>query len=236
MSSNVNVKANEISKKAEDFYKELERKDNHRYYSWEHCYSAFYEASRKKVKERNYDYLALQLAFYLASWGMYRPSSFLLQYDYKVHIEPIEKYLFNSEYEELFGIEWSKLNEEELKEKLDLLKNLSKDLKEYYKKLRFAINGKEIKTEISDDLVTKILLGTLGCVPAYDRYFKKAVRKTKITNGNYNNESIKKIIDYYKGYEDVLERTREGLKIKGTNIKYPQMKIIDMTLWKIGEN
>ena len=26
----------------------------------------------------------------------------------------------------------------------------------------------------TDTLLTKILLGTVGCVPAYDRYFKKA--------------------------------------------------------------
>ena len=34
------------------------------------------------------DYLTLQLAFYLASWGMYRGSSELLQKDYLIH-EPI---------------------------------------------------------------------------------------------------------------------------------------------------
>ena len=31
------------------------------------------------------DHLALSSAFYLASWGMYRESSFLLQYDYQIH-------------------------------------------------------------------------------------------------------------------------------------------------------
>lgn len=61
-------------------------KDSHgRYMSWRHCYNAFVE-NRNDADEKMFDYLALHLAFYLASWGMYRGSSFLLQKDYKVHI------------------------------------------------------------------------------------------------------------------------------------------------------
>lgn len=40
----------------------------------------------RKENDVNLDYLSLQLAFYLASWGMYRGSSFLLQKYYRVHI------------------------------------------------------------------------------------------------------------------------------------------------------
>ena len=36
------------------------------------------------------DEAAIQLAFYLASWGMYRGSSFLLQRAYSVHLGVIE--------------------------------------------------------------------------------------------------------------------------------------------------
>lgn len=54
-------------------------KDSHgRYLSWCHCYNAFKE-NRSNRDEKTVDYLALHLAFYLASWGMYRGSSFLLQ-------------------------------------------------------------------------------------------------------------------------------------------------------------
>jgi hypothetical protein len=54
-------------------------------------------------KNVDYDYLSLQLSFYLASWGMYRGSSFLLQKDYKVHI-PAVKELLNEKYDNLAGI------------------------------------------------------------------------------------------------------------------------------------
>ena len=221
-----------ILENANKFYDELDKNRNHRSCSWEHCYSAFYDVI-KNERVQDYDYLALHLAFYLASWGMYRGSSFLLQYDYKVHVVPIKEYLLDNK--DLFGIEWSKLDEDELKEKLNLLEDLSNKLKEYYEKLRVAISDKDIKTEVSDILITKILLGSLGCVPAYDSFFKVAARKYNVTTGIYNTKSINKLVEFYKNNENDLEETRKHLIIKNTDIKYPQMKLLDMALWELGQ-
>lgn len=91
-----------IIKSSTEFYNDLKIDENGRYRSWEHCYSHFIKARGSKVID--YDYLSLQLAFYLASWGMYRGSSFLLQKDYKVHI-PVVKELLSNEYDALAGIE-----------------------------------------------------------------------------------------------------------------------------------
>ncbi len=69
---------------AEEYIK-LEKEPNHRYRSWEHCFRAF--SDKKDVTDnKTIDYLSLHLAFYLASWGMYRGSSNLLQKDYRIHI------------------------------------------------------------------------------------------------------------------------------------------------------
>lgn len=70
----------------ESIIKEFVSKNNEpyqRYNSWYHCYDAF-----GKLSDTNH--LALHLGFYLASWGMYRGSSTLLQKDYLVHVEPIK--------------------------------------------------------------------------------------------------------------------------------------------------
>ena len=91
-----------IIKSSTEFYNDLKADENGRYRSWEHCYSHFIKA--RESKEVDYDYLSLQLAFYLASWGMYRGSSFLLQKDYKVHI-PVVKELLGEKYDALAGIE-----------------------------------------------------------------------------------------------------------------------------------
>lgn len=91
-----------IIKSSIEFYNDLKVDENGRYRSWEHCYSNFIKA--RGSQEIDYDYLSLQLAFYLASWGMYRGSSFLLQKDYKVHI-PVVKELLNEKCDVLAGID-----------------------------------------------------------------------------------------------------------------------------------
>src|SRR5215471_11577824 len=58
--------------------------EHHRYRSWEHCFGYFRKAKPDGVLA-SLDHAALQLGFYLASWGMYRGSSFLLQHTYTVH-------------------------------------------------------------------------------------------------------------------------------------------------------
>ena len=78
-----------IIKSSTEFYNDLKVDENGRYRSWEHCYSHFIKA--RGSKEVDYDYLSLQLAFYLASWGMYHGSAFLLQKDYKVHIPVVKE-------------------------------------------------------------------------------------------------------------------------------------------------
>ncbi|MDO4626572.1 MAG: hypothetical protein Q4A81_04605 [Pasteurellaceae bacterium] len=74
--------AKKIIKSAEKFYSDIIKIKNHRYKSWEHCYQCFHQAIKEGCDDKTIDDLSLQLSFYLASWGMYRGSSFLLQRDY----------------------------------------------------------------------------------------------------------------------------------------------------------
>ena len=99
---------NLIIRSATSFYNELKEDSNGRYRSWEYCYKVFHDA--RKEKEVDSDYLSLQLAFYLASWGMYRGSSFLLQKDYKIHIPVVEE-LLKDKYDLLFGIQCMELEQ-----------------------------------------------------------------------------------------------------------------------------
>lgn len=83
----------------------------------------------------------------------------------------------------------------------------------------------------TDTLVTKILLGTLGCVPAYDRYYVQAVRHYGISVGRYCKESVKGVAKYYLSHKDEFEAVREELSACGT--KYPVMKLMDMCMWQV---
>lgn len=196
-----------IIKSSTEFYNDLKIDENGRYRSWEHCYSHFIKA--RGSKEIDYDYLSLQLAFYLASWGMYRGSSFLLQKDYKVHI-PVVKGLLSNEYDALAGIECIEFRKESNQQ---LLLEINSFLGQYYDKIRREVKGQELKNQLSFTLITKILMGTLGCVPAYDRYFIAGIKKQKVTTGNYNLKSIMKLVDFYEKNSVQLEPVREKWKL-----------------------
>ena len=108
-----------IIKAATAFYDELCEDANGRFRSWEHCYKVFHDARVKRQGGElpDYDYLSLHLAFYLASWGMYRGSSFLLQQDYKVHEEAVREIL-RSDYDLLQGITCKELTNEQSQKRL----------------------------------------------------------------------------------------------------------------------
>ncbi len=210
------------------FYIDLEADENARYLSWEHCYKIFKENHNKTLlTDNDIDYLSLHLAFYLASWGMLRGSSFLLQKDYKVHIDIIKE-LFKPCYNQLWGISYIELQS---KESLNALMDLIANISNIYSTKRKNI--KEVDKGISDILVTKVLLGTLGCAPAYDEYFKKGVAKCNVTTQLLSKASIMSLAEYYQDNEIELEKVRKSIS-NSRKLEYPPMKILDMAFWQIG--
>ena len=215
-----------VIKSATIFYNELRADSNGRYRSWEHCYKCFHDARNNSAP--NLDYLSLHLAFYLASWGMYRGSSFLLQKDYKVHVPVVEE-LLKVHYNGLFGLECIELRKNDVQKKLT---ELNWFMTVYYDKIRKSVKETEVKNKLSATLTTKILMGILGCVPAYDRYFIDGVKGQKVTTGIYNIKSLLKLVDFYDTNRVRLEETRKRLKVY--DLPYPQMKLLDMGFWQIG--
>ena len=75
-------------------------------------------------------------------------------------------------------------------------------------------------------------MGTLGCVPAYDRFFQDGVAKYKVTTREYSLTSVLKLVDFYEAHNDRLEEARHGMRTE--DLTYPQMKLLDMGFWQIG--
>lgn len=211
---------------AKKFHDELKWDRNARYRSWEHCYLAFYYA--RSNANVDVDYLSLQLAFYLASWGMYRGSSFLLQKDYKIHIPVVEE-LLKEQYDPLLGILCSELKNSRNQK---LLGTLTMFLREYYDMVRRSVKSEGTKNEVSDILITKILMGTLGCVPAYDRYFVSGLKHQKVAIGTYSTKSVMQLVEFYEKNADRFDELQKKMKV--SDLHYPQMKILDMAFWQIG--
>lgn len=219
----------------DQFVKLMRSDENGRYRSWEHCYTAFAKLKEKTLTDNDVDFLCLHLSFYLASWGMYRGSSFLLQKDYKVHATAIRE-IMKSEY---IGL-WAVKCDDYLYNKncLNTLFSLSNALRQIYSDIRISanksINRGEPMHPISDTLITKILMGTLGCVPAYDRYFNDGIKKSGVASVQFNSKSIENLSKYYVENLDDFENWRHSISDNG--VEYSQMKVIDMCFWQIGYN
>lgn len=256
--------AKKIAEYAKQFYQQLQEQKYGRYKSWEHCYIFFHSKRGLKFTASDYDQLCLHLAFYLASWGMYRGSSFLLQCDYRIHMLAVKE-IMNEDYDCLLGVKCCDLVGKKgsigYEKRMKIWKLYDKLNKIYdpvrhkvYKEKRCLDDSekKEIENNLSATLVTKILMGTLGCIPAYDRYFIEGVKHKfelsdglimkAITTGNCNDNSLIKLIDFYTANKEYLDAECQDMVIEDVvypegimkKMPYPQMKVLDMAFWQIG--
>lgn len=198
-------------------YDSMEDDPHHRYLSWEYCHEAF-RLNRRPQIDATIDYLCLHLAWYLASWGMLR-NSFLMQKDYKIHADVV-RLIYQQEWDDLWDISPEKLSQEYY---ADRIMKLSESITEAY-----VASGAGIPT---DTLLTKILLGTVGCVPAYDRYFKKALADTGAAPQVFSAKSIRTLGNLYLGHGDEFEKLRKHCS---SRIEYPAAKILDMCFFEYG--
>lgn len=182
------LKMNKIDEeKLVEFFNAWKNVEHSRYLSWEYCYNFFKNNKNKIIEDENMlDLASLNLAFYLASWGMYRGSSNLLRKDYKVHSNLIKQLI--DECSDLW-------NEDITWEQLEKAKNIIVD---YYS--FFQISA-------TDTLITKILMGMFACVPAYDNFVKNALRanhiQQKFNETSYNQlKDIAKTINKRAGIKD----------------------------------
>ena len=224
------MKGNNVSTLIKEAYKKYHKKGNPtRYMSWEYYYGFFYNNKNKFENDDILDTAALHLAFYLASWGMYRGSSFLLQYDYKIHKGAL-KIMSENKYASLQNLyKPGDFTPAVIDTMFDLVESLSK----YYEK--------NCKTKPTDTLITKILLGTFGCVPAYDRYVKQCIRKqisenNKSLKASFNKKQFEHLIAWIDSEDKKSNKSISNLKLIGNDGKsdfdYPLMKKIDMYFWE----
>lgn len=206
--------------------------------SWDYCYLKFKQAySKIKCFSPNeIDDLAQALAVYLSSWGMYRGSSFLLNSDYKIHIKPIETIL---KYKDL-AINDNLFDEPTIKDRLFGDRGIYNELELYYKSAKESLGKTNVKNEIpSDTLISKILLGVYGCIPAYDQNFKKGIscwngQQTLTRTGSAIYGSNRKKI---KSLNQILENQvlyEELYSYWKNHPRYTFMKVVDMYFYGLG--
>lgn len=215
----------------EIFYQTMKDDKNSSNFSWEYCYYLFHEQHETILNQNirdlsaiDVDYLSLNLAFYLCSWGMYRGKAFLKEKDYKIH-ETTVKTIFKTKYNSLWSIDPDILNDDSrLESIINLIFDATEEIKACYN-----------DNQPSDILLTKIMMGTFGCIPAYDNYFLYALKDRGLVN-KYTKESLMEIFMIYKNNREILDTKKTRIDEQNNPIRvYPPMKLIDMCFWFFGK-
>lgn len=228
---------------------EIEKANKEKYHrgkSWEFCYSFFRGYRTFRGNDGLLDQAALHLGFYLASWGMFRGSSFLLQADYK-YFRPIIEVLIKDDYDTLWETDvWTEDQTKEQQEKnLTLVFKLKTALLAVMEKERGSIYKEPSNKRpwnITETLVTKIIMGTMGCVPAYDRFFIKGIKlfsdekNLNLELDGFHPESFKKLLNLSTRDDTLSNIYKVRIAIGTTGFIYPPMKLLDLYFWLRGYN
>lgn len=184
-----------------------------RYASFDYCFNyfqAYREAGRTSAlaDAEGMQLSCLHLGFYLASWGMLRGSTDLLRRSIK-HLEPVVGVLAASP-----GEVW-------VADADGYSRTTSTVMLDVASRLRVVLPGATVT------LVTKIMLGVFGCVPAFDQNFKKG---SGITTFGYG--ALARLGRFYDENAEIIERHRVPTLDFSTGVPtsrlYSRAKVIDM--------
>ena len=207
--------------KIHNFYKLIATDEHNRYDSWKHCFKTFENLNQDD------DYLALHLGFYLASWGMYRGSAALLQKSYKIHIGAVK---IIKDFKHLRCDSKNEVGKDDIK----LILSLYKQLYDYY--LAFTYFDKNNVLGVrkpTNTLISKIIIGTLGSCPAFDRYFNDGVKKYNFGFTKFTSKSFEQLFMFVEENKSELLQLQAELLLS-EKIHYPLLKLVDIFFWHEG--
>lgn len=154
---------------------------------------------------------------------MYRGSCGILWKDYTIHMDAVNIIRkFHS-----LRKEWFTMDD------VSRIMKLYNALKDYYSKITYykpENKTSSLNLAATDTLITKIMLGTIGCVPALDDLFKRAFH---CQGKQFDEELLKRIIDCSQSNKDTIQQCQRYISEK-LHYRYPSMKVVDMCFWQKG--
>lgn len=193
------------------FRKSQEPIDRNR--SFDYCFN-YFQSHHEKSDWPNSEISCHQLGFYLASWGMLRGSADLSKRSVKI-FAPIIDLIIDSN-KELWKIDAD---------------DYSAEARELIFEFRDKIRAKFNKMP-SDILITKIMLGVFGSVPAFDTYFKKSFKH------EFTHDALIRIGEFYSEHKELIDEYRiPTLDFEtggNTKYRYTRAKVIDMVYFTQG--
>ncbi len=196
--------------------------------SYDHCYNYF---AATKHPTRDMEKSCAILGFYLASWGMYRGSSYLFNKTNSTHFVPVIEYI-EDDGDKLRRIDVDCYDADSIEQMLTAYGYLQQ---------KVLPEGNEPVT-----LITKILLGVFGCTPAYDTYFRAGIRTmtrdhSRVAFSSFNRRSLQLLSEVYLANASKLnELAAESNTWRFTDSASPtglpltKAKILDMYLYDLG--
>lgn len=209
--------------------------------SWDQCYTFFqkYRDSAREQRRANRELACLHLGFYLASWGMFRGSGLLMQKDYTIYGAIIDL-LLRPAYQELRRprfLEGLLLGQDTISdnEQIGSVFGLAEQIRAYVKELPIIRNPRSCResAKCTPTIVTKILLGTLACTPAYDINLPKGLTACGIRRcGSFTRDCFTNLLNVCR--EKRLWQALERHPVERHGVIYPIMRVVDLYFWKKG--
>lgn len=197
-----------------------------RYASYDYCY-LYFQKNKGNLGGSNMENSCMYLWSYLASWGMLRGSSALLQCSPSV-LKELIKYFDSISNSIVWTVDVGFYIPENNVEIISVYKNISNILKEQIAK---SLGKKKDNVKVSVTLVTKIMLGVFGCVPAFDQYFYHTFHNMYGGFGKLGNTELDLLQRFYVKYKSEIDSFQiPVLDFAGnnTNLLYKKAKLIDM--------
>ena len=160
---------------------------------------------------------------------MYRGSSFLLWKDYKIHRYAIREVL-RPEYDSLLILDCDSAEASAMA--IPRILALADAIRNAYVTHIKTVDGERENIDITDTLVTKIILAVLACTPAYDTYVIEGIRDAGIPFSRLNERHLTALFDFYRDHADAFKSVRR--RISEAGMRYPLMKLLDMYFWERG--
>lgn len=192
------------------------RKPVTRFTSFDYCFNYFQsffesESIPALANEANLQISCLHLGFFLASWGMLRGSAELLQKSCRYFV-PVIEVIANTK-APLWEIDADRYTDSNIEQLLGLSHAI-----------RRALGG------ASDILVTKVILGVFGSVPAFDTNFKRGFGVAI-----FGPKTLRKVGAFYRANAELINRYRvptlDFTTGEPTHRLYTRAKVIDMAFF-----
>jgi hypothetical protein len=196
--------------------------------SFDYCFNYFQRfRSRDEINALaltpNIEASCLHLGYYLASWGMLRGSTLLHTKSYRFFAPVIQA--IAQEPPAVWGIDANNYTDGNIAELLELRSRISAAMA-----AKSSVG--DLVTAPTDTLVTKVLLGVFGSIPAFDTFFKRGFRTVTDKIVKVDRHTLRAIGDFYIANAAAVDqqraRTLDFATGLPTPLRYTRAKIIDM--------